>query len=373
MPPTRRGRLRRTASATLIVAACALLPLATAAVWARSEIGDADAYTAAMAPLATEPGVRDALADAVTAGIMREVDPDALQEGTVRVFVRDAVGSFTATDAYRGSWDTANRTAHDVVMRAVREQHGERVTIDLAAVTAQVKQSLVDDGVPFARRIPVQPTVVTVLSGEEPERLRKGVHMLELAGLWLPVGSVLLALGGILLATLRRRAVTATALGTAAAAAVLAIAIAVVREVTLGDLPPHVSRAAAGAVFDALTGSLRTAVRVILVLGLAVGLAGWAAGRFSGVRGARAAPPAPVAEPAGRTLTVTPFTHPAGHPTGRPAGTTAGSPTGTPAGHPVGPPLLAAEAAPRTHRPPARATVTGRSPSSLGEDADDDT
>ncbi|MER5490115.1 hypothetical protein ACWD6I_16365 [Streptomyces sp. NPDC002454] len=335
MSATKPGVLRRTASAVLLLAACALLPAATVAAWARTELADADAYTAAMAPLASEPGVQDALADALTDAVVRQVDRGTLPEGTVRVFVRDAVGSFTATDAYRGGWNTANRATHDVVMHAVRRPHGERVTIDLTSVTERVKQSLVDDGVVFARRIPVQPTVVTVLPGEDPQRLRKGVHMLELAGLWLPVGSVLLALGGILLATARRRAVTATALGVAAAAGALAAAIAVCRAVTLDDLPPHVSRAAAGAVFDALTGSLRTAALVILVLGLLVGLAGWIAGRFAGVRGARAGAPTPPEPTSAWTVT-------------------ACAP---------GTPVLAAESAPRAHRPPVRATATDPAPS----------
>ncbi|MGX2996127.1 hypothetical protein JNUCC64_17895 [Streptomyces sp. JNUCC 64] len=296
MSRTPRGALRRTLSVALITAACALLPVATVAAWARVELADADAYTAAMAPVATAPGVRAALADAVADGVLRQVDRgappldrDALRESAVRGFVRDAVGSFTATDAYQDGWDTAHRTAHGVVMDAVRDPGGERVTVDLAPVTERVRQRLVEDGVTLARRIPVQPTVVTVLPGEDPRRLREGVHMLELAGLWLPVGSVALALGGILFATVRRRAVTATALGAAGAAGALSVAIAVCRELTLGDLPPHVSRAAAGAVFDALTGSLRTAAWVVLALGLVVGLTGWAAGRFAGVRGARAA------------------------------------------------------------------------------------
>ncbi|MFD4830863.1 hypothetical protein ACFWPV_13565 [Streptomyces uncialis] len=364
---TARGAL----AATLTATACALLPLGALATWARLEIGDPDAYTAAMAPLATEPGVRDAFADAVTAGIMREVDRGPLQERTVRLFVRDAVGSFTGTDAYRAGWDAANRAAHDVVMRAVREQHGESVTIDLAPVTERVKERLVHDGVPFAGRIPVEPTVVTVLRGEEPERLRKGFHMLEFAGVWLPAVSVLLALGGILLATVRRRAVTATALGAAASAAVLAAGIAVCREVTLADLPPHVSRAAAGAVFDALTGSLRTAAWVILTAGVVVALTAWAAGRFEGVRGARTATggQAPTQGP-----TQGPAPDPAHHPVSRPEThavphpDTIGGGTPMPLPWPGDLPEPAVDSDGRAHREPAGATVTDVPPS-LREDS----
>ncbi len=54
---------------------------------------------------------------------------------------------------------------------------------------------------------------------------------------------------------------------------------AVCRRLTLDDLPPDIDRAAAGAVYDALTAFLRTTAWVVLVAGLAVALAAWVTGR----------------------------------------------------------------------------------------------
>ncbi|WP_415947418.1 hypothetical protein [Streptomyces sp. KLOTTS4A1] len=96
--------------------------------------------------------------------------------------------------------------------------------------------------------------------------------MLQIAGIWLPVAAVLCAVAGIALALRRRRAVIATALGVALASALLGVGLWVSRRLSLSDLPPDVSRGAAGAVFDALTSSLRTAVWIIVAVGLMVAL-----------------------------------------------------------------------------------------------------
>ncbi|MFC7305822.1 hypothetical protein ACFQVC_16540 [Streptomyces monticola] len=266
-------------SAALLVLACLLTPLGALSTWAKYEIGDTDNYVATMAPLASDPAVQGAVADAVTKEIMKQIDVGPLQ-GTVETFVNDAVQSFTETKAFKTAWEAANRAAHDAVQEALNNGDSDTVTIDLAPITEQVKQQLTDDGVPFGRRIPVEHTEVTVMNAQDLGNLRKGFHMLQVAGIWLPVAAALCAVAGIALAVRRRRAVTATALGMAAGAAALGAALAIGRSLTLDDLPPDVSRPAVAAVYDALTSSLRTAAWVILAVGLLVALAAWAGGRF---------------------------------------------------------------------------------------------
>ena len=281
----------------LIVLACVLVPLGGFSAWARYEIGDTGRYVATMAPLAAGPDVQGAIADTVTDGIMSEVEMGPL-EGEVRAYVHRAVRSFTGTDAFRAAWNTANRAAHDAVLRALRSDSEGAVTLDLAPVTARLKAQLADDRVPLAHRIPVEHTEVTVLRAEDLSPLRKGFHVLEIAGFWLPLATVALAVGGILLAVRRRRAVTATALGMALGAALLALATAAGRALTLSGLPEHVSRAAAGAVYDALTATLRTATWSVLALGLTVALATWLTDHRARRRAASAVPvPEPVPEP----------------------------------------------------------------------------
>ncbi|MEZ7006679.1 hypothetical protein [Streptomyces sp. AD55] len=302
-------RLRSRLSALLIVLACLLAPCGALAAWAAYGLGDTGRYVAAMAPLATDPHVREAVADAVGEGVLAEVEtagargtgvPGAGQavpaSDGVRLFVRDAARSFTRTAAYRAGWDAANRTVHGAVLRALRDERtGRAVTVDLAPVTARVRDRLAEDHVPMADRIPVRPTPVTVLPAHDVDRLRKGYHVVDVAAFWLPLAAVVFAVAGIAVAACRRRAVTATALGTALGGGLLALAVVVGRRLTVAGLPGPVDGPAAGAVYDALTATLRTAAWVLVGLGLAVAVLSWLAGRL---RTRRRAPTGPAVGPA---------------------------------------------------------------------------
>ena len=266
--------VRSALSAVLLVVACLLVPLGALSTWSKYEIGDEGSYVATMAPLAADPAVRTAVGNAVTEAVMKEIDVGPLQ-GTVEAFVRDAVGSFTETEAYGTAWNAANRAAHDAVERALDDDSDGEVSIDLAPITERVKQQLADDSVPFASKIPVRHTEVTILDSKDLGPIREGFHMLQTAGLWLPLAAVILAAAGILLSLHRRRAVIATAVGAALAAAALAAAIAITRSLTLRDLPSDISPDAAGAVYDALTESLWVTSWIIMATGTAVALAAW--------------------------------------------------------------------------------------------------
>ncbi|MFF4899264.1 hypothetical protein [Streptomyces sp. NPDC001068] len=285
-------------SALLIVLSCLLLPFGALAAWAAYGLADTGQYVSSMAPLADDPDVRDAVAKTVGEGIMREVDVGRPMQATVAPFVREAVRSFTQTRAFRLAWDAGNRATHDAILRALQDEREEAVTVDLAPVTAQVKDQLTQDHVPLAARIPVQHTAVAVLPAAELDRLRKGFHVLEVAGLWLPVAAVAFAFGGIAVAVHRRRAVMATALGTALGGGLLGLALTVGRRLTLAGLPPDVSHPAAAAVYDALTSTLRTVSWLLLGVGLAVAALAWLTGRLRPRPDAGQEPPAAPADPA---------------------------------------------------------------------------
>ncbi|MET7703119.1 hypothetical protein [Streptomyces sp. NPDC005485] len=294
-------RVRRVLSAVLIGLACLLAPLGALSAWATYAIGDTGRYEATMAPLATDRNVRDAIAAGIADGIMHEVHVGQPLRGPVHSFVRDAARSFTRTPAFAAAWEAANRAAHDAVMQALRDGNdragngrgagggGGDVTIDLAPVTEQVKRQLADNHMPLAGRIPVEHTATTVLHARDAGRLRKGFQVLEVAGFWLPLAAAVLASTGILVAVCRRRAVLATGLGTSLGAALLGAAVAIGRRLTLADLPAGVSRSAVGAVYDALTETLRQVSWLLLGLGLAVALGALLTGRIARARQASAA------------------------------------------------------------------------------------
>lgn len=272
-------RLRNALSAALIALSCLLVPFGALAAWVSYGLADTGRYVTAMAPLAADPAVQGAVADTVGAGIVREVAPRLDQglgardeHGAVRPFVYDAVRSFTRTEAFRTAWDSGNRAVHDAVLRALQDGRQGAVTVDLAPVTAQIKRRLTEDHVPLAENIPVEHTEVPVLPAHDLERLRKGYRVLEVAGFWLPVSAAVLGATGIAVAVCRRRAITATALGSALGGGFLLFAVAVGRRLTLADLPEAAHRPAAGAVYDALTQTLRTVSWLLIALGLTAAL-----------------------------------------------------------------------------------------------------
>ncbi|MFI8188576.1 hypothetical protein ACIF8T_07205 [Streptomyces sp. NPDC085946] len=291
------ARLRNALSAVLVALACLLVPFGALAAWAVHGLGDTGRYLTAVAPLAGDPDVREAVADGVGAGILREAGVGPADEA-VAPFVHDAVRSFTRTEAYRTVWDAANRAVHDAVLRALRERHpaGHPVTVDLAPVTARLKDRLARDDVLLADRIPVAHTEVAVVPAEDVAALRTGYRVLDAAAFWLPLTSVVFAVTGICVAARRRRAVAAAGLGTALGGALLVAAVAVGRRLTLADLPAGIHRPAAGAVYDALTATLRTVSWLLLALGLAVACVSWLSGRRPGRR--RRASAGPAADPA---------------------------------------------------------------------------
>jgi len=278
--------VRAVLSVVLLVLACLLTPLGALSTWAKYEIGDADNYVATMAPLASDPAVQENVAASVSGEMVKYIDVGPLQ-GAVETFLEEAVVSFTDTVAFRIAWNSANRAAHDAVQDALNSGGTGAVTLDLAPIIEQVKKQLVADEVPFAGSIPIERTEVTILDAHDLGTLRKGFHMLQVAGIWLPVAAVLCAAAGLALAVRRRRAVIATALGIALSAAMLGAALAIGRSLTLDDLPGDLSRPAVAAVYDALTASLRTAAWVILAGGLVVAVVVWLGRRLGWFKGTR--------------------------------------------------------------------------------------
>ncbi|MEV7287744.1 hypothetical protein AB0O01_24770 [Streptomyces sp. NPDC093252] len=279
----RTARLRGRAAAALLVLACLLVPPAVLASWVTYGLVSGDRYVRTVAPLASDPAVEAVVADTLGTGLAERAG-----NGGLAPFLRDAVRSFTRTDAFQAGWDEANRATHDAVLDAVNRGERGPVTVDLAPVADAVERQLAEDNVLVGRpRMPVEHAEVAVLPAADLAPLRKGLRVLEVAAVWLPLSAVALAVAGIALAARRRRALTAMSLGVAAGGAVLGVAVALGRRLTLADLPAGMPEPAAGAVYDALTATLRTVSWLLLALGGVVALAC----RFARRRGAL--PPKP--------------------------------------------------------------------------------
>ncbi|OWA23692.1 hypothetical protein [Streptomyces sp. CS057] len=261
-------------SAVLLVLLAVLVPLSALSAWVDLEIDDTDRYVAAVSPLASDPAVQTTVTDLITDEAMRQIDLGPLQD-TVREFLHETVRSFTTTEAFRNAWDTANRAAHKAVAAALNGDSGEAVTIDLAPVIDQVKQDLVRDGVPFADRIPVERTEITVLGPGQADELRNAFRLLRYGSIWPAVATLVFLVLVVGIATVRRGmraglwATATVGAGFVLGAVVLRVLVAVGRSRVLDEVPDS-DRDAAAAVVDALTASLRTTVWVVLAVGAAL-------------------------------------------------------------------------------------------------------
>ncbi|WP_055587609.1 hypothetical protein [Peterkaempfera griseoplana] len=311
-PAVRRHRVRTTWSVLLIVLAALLSILSVVAVWADSIVGDTDRYVATVAPLASNPDIQQAVTRRTTDVVLDRVDVPSVVDrlasaaqqkgvppqaadllthlsGPIRTGLGDLVGStvqrVVSSSAFATIWTEANRAVHASLDKALTGKGGgavslqdNQVAIDLGPVVARVKDELVKAGFAPAARIPAVHTRFVVFASRDIGRVRTGVRLLQLAGGWLPVVTVLIAAAGVLLAAGRRRALVGAALGVAAAMLVLGVALAAFRAIYLDRLPPGVSTAAATAVFDALVRFLRSAVRALFALAAVTALGGFLIG-----------------------------------------------------------------------------------------------
>ncbi|TQF04690.1 hypothetical protein E6W39_23790 [Kitasatospora acidiphila] len=314
--PRHRFRLLSLLSVVLIILATVLTPASVAAAWARSTLTDTDRYVATMAPLARDPAVQAAVTDRVTTqivdalpigtllGLVPTTDRPLLQQlvnsagsavtSAITSLVHDQVAGAVASDQFAALWEQINRSAHDSLNRALTGQGGgavkitdNTVALDLAPVIDQAKSRLVANGLSVASKIPTVHTDYVLIESESIGTIRTWLRLLDVFGFWLPVLTVLLAVGGVLAAVRRRRATVTAALAMAAGAAVLSIGLSVFRPVYLDHLPADVNQAAAHAVYDRLTHYLRGGVRLVVVLGILVALGAWVSGTGRWARAVR--------------------------------------------------------------------------------------
>jgi hypothetical protein len=308
-----RGRWRAVLAPILIALGCILAIPATAAVWLDSVVTDTDRYVETVGPLARDPDIERAVTNRVTTRLMQEIDvPAVVNEasdllasqgagtrltttlsdlsgpinGAVEGWVHDQVGRVIASDRFADLWTQANRAAHQAVVAALTGRNengavqveGNTVSLQLAPVVEDAKQRLVDAGFQRAGSIPDVDMTLTLFQSDDIEKAQAGFRLVDRLGTWLPVIALALIGAGVLVARGRRRALIGAGIGLAVAMLFLGAALTTARPLYLSALPADVDDAAAGALFDQVVSLLRTTLRTVLAVGLAVSLVAWLSG-----------------------------------------------------------------------------------------------
>ncbi|MGH1562305.1 hypothetical protein [Mumia sp. DW29H23] len=293
----------------LVVLGALMAPLSVVATWAHDEIGDTDRYVETVAPLASEAAVQDAIADLVTREIITRLNiesatSDALSalsqqsfvppraapllpalavplSNAVEGFVRDTVDRVVRSDAFEEAWVTANREAHSSAVAVLTGEGSDQVavkngevSVNVASFVEAAKQLLIDRGFQLAERIPTVNASFVLFKSDDIGKAQTWFSWLETAARVLPILGVLLLATAVLVARDRRHALLAVGLSVAVAMVLLGLVLNIVRPLYLDAVPDDILPTdAAAVIYDQLVRFIRTALRAVLVVALALAIA----------------------------------------------------------------------------------------------------
>ncbi|WP_459706527.1 hypothetical protein [Actinophytocola sp. KF-1] len=282
--------MRTTFGTILVLLGCLLAAPAVAAYALVGEVTDQQRYLDAVEPLADDPAIQQSVASQIDAALGDKV-PEAAQP-----LVDQSINSFVTSDEFRQLWLTVNKEAHPEVLAMLRGEdsgslsvQGDAIVLDLGDVTTQLRDRMSAEGVPFAEQIPRIDASVELISRPAVRQLVPAFDLLEKLSVVLPIVSLLLLVGGVLIAARRGRVLIVAGIGLVVMMLLLVLFQFIARsQVTARSPRPEL----AGSFYDALTSQVLTIAWIVCgVGGLAVVVGGIVAS--VGSRKAAAPPPPP--------------------------------------------------------------------------------
>ncbi|HEX6932888.1 MAG TPA: hypothetical protein VF162_12140 [Streptosporangiaceae bacterium] len=308
--PRRRMGWRGPVAIVLIVLGCVLAPISVVAVWGANQVSNTDRYVANISPLISEPAVQSALTDRISTAVSKQIDVQSLtnqvaaqlsQRGLTRLgsllstfsgsiasgvagVIHSTVARIIASDQVRRLWVQSNRRIHQQLVLALSGKKSEitvsngQVVVGLGPIVDQVKHNLAARGLTIVSKLPPINPTYPLFSAKYLVKAQSLYRVVTALKWILPFLALACLAAGIYVARRHRRALVAAGLGLAASMIVLGVALAIVRTLYLNKLPVNVNAAAAAVAFDTLVRFIRQGLRVLLVLGLVVAVAGFFTG-----------------------------------------------------------------------------------------------
>ncbi len=294
----------------LIVLGCVLAPISVIAVWSANQVSNTDRYVANVSPLISQPAVRSALTDRISTavndqidvqGITKQVAAQLASRGLPRLgallstfsgsiasgvsgFVHSTVAKIVASQQVARLWIRGNRLVHQQLVLALEGKKSAisvsngQVVIGLGPVIDQVKHNLAAKGLTIVNKLPPINPTFPLFSAKYLVQAQSLYRLLTTLKWVLPILALIFLAAGVYIARRHRRALIGAGLGLAASMLVLAAALAIGRAIYLNKLPDTVSAPAAAVAFDTILRFIKEGLRVLLVLGLVVALAGFFTG-----------------------------------------------------------------------------------------------
>jgi len=301
-------RARSVLSATVIVIALLLAPLAVVAGFARIQLTDTDAFVATFAPLADDPSVQADIQDAVVDTINSSVDipgltgqlfdgiaeldlPDPALDALglleapavngIQSLIDNLVAKFVTSDAFSDTFRQALTISHDQLVATMTNGADSAISIsdegglvlNLKPIVAEVKERLVANGLAFADRIPDVDRTIVLAQSDALVQAQMGYNLVVAVGTWLPFVALLLLAGGVLIAVHHRATLMRTGIALGALMLLLWAGIAIGRVIAVGQLAPDlVSAGTATVLYDTLVDQMTRTVVAVGLLGVVIAL-----------------------------------------------------------------------------------------------------
>jgi hypothetical protein len=261
-------RARQGTARALVAVASVVLVLAVVAGYVRRAAVDSDQFANRATAALQDDSVRSLVAEEVTDKVVLRNQQDLI---AARPLIESVASSIVGSRAFTGLFRSAVRDVH----RAVFDRDKDTVTLTvadvgtvLAAGVQKLRPSVAAD-VESTGKVELFKSDIGSVSADA---ARVGDEI-RLLALFLLIATVLLIAGALVLAPDRRRTVVDLGVGVAAGGVVLVVAYAVLRSLAVGHPERPEGQAAAGAVWDAFLGDLRTAAWILAGSGAVIAAA----------------------------------------------------------------------------------------------------
>jgi len=237
----------------LVVLAAVALVLALVAWYARRAVVDSDQFANRATAALTDDNVKGLIAERITDDVVLKNQRDLL---AARPIIESVASGIVGSRPFTSLFRSGVRDVHRALFS--RDEHTVTLTLTdvgtvLAAALQQLRPSL-------ARQVEATGRVEIVRRniGDTSATLVRVTDTVKLLSLLLALVAVVLVAAAIWISPRRRHTIVELGIATAVAGIVVVVAYAILRSVAVHHVEGAEGRAAAGAVWDAFLGDLRT-------------------------------------------------------------------------------------------------------------------
>lgn len=255
--------------------------LALIAVWANALVLDRDRYVDAVAPLASDAAVQDAISTVVTDAIATRIDPPFGADAT-RYVIEEAVEAVVGSGVFRELWTEANRFAHAQVVAvltgvdsdALQTRDGE-IYLELGPLVAAVTDDLDVLGLDISSVVADAADVeFPILTAADIDPFQRWIRWLDRAAVWLPLAAVAPLAGSLWVSRARWRTCARIGVALAMSGLLVVITIAIARVRYLNETVDAVPDTVAKRLFDRLVDPLQVSVYLLLTFAAILAITG---------------------------------------------------------------------------------------------------